>query len=160
MSNFLVPLYSYKYYGMNFFEFKRNIKYGLTYGFLLGLIVFLIRYYFVSIGMDCFKYSGITYDSLILYPIIAIVQEIVVKGYAQTFLVTTFKGMKYSKFIATLISALLFAKYHIIFGVIVTLLTFFFGIVTGYIYEKTHSVVGVSIMHIIVDWVLLLGVKL
>ena len=138
--------------GLNFNRLRLNLLFGFCFG-AAGLAVAMTgRYYLIQSGSEIFKLnlSGLSFAYFLLYPITATVQEVVVKGVFQNYFNTVLENNGKNKFLAVIFSSLIFAQFHLVFGIFIALCAFLFGIVTGMFYQKTRSVVGISIAHFLI----------
>ncbi len=144
--------YHPEHYGFNLKYLKWNLITGITIGAAGALAAILIRikilvyynpsfqFYTQNIGFDIMHF-------LFLYPLIVIVQEIVCKGFFQTYFFSMFSQHKMKKHIAVIISSFIFALSHLILGGQFFFITLLFSIILGYVYEKSRSLVGVVLLH-------------
>lgn len=139
--------YPFKYYGINFNKFKKNIKLGFKYGGIAFLMAFITRTILVFMGNEDQRFVWNVNIFILYYPISSMVQEIVAKGYLQTHFTMVFKERKYGKIISIFIASVFFAQFHFVYGVEALIVTFIYAVITGFIYEETKSFMGVSIIH-------------
>jgi membrane protease YdiL (CAAX protease family) len=144
--------FSPKKYGFNFNKLKYNLFSGSLIGIAGCLCAVLSRLYLVNNGYREFAFNVNPTNMLrclILYPVVAFSQETVTKGYFQTYFVAMLEGMPGKKTLSIGISSLVFSCFHILFGLPVALFTFIFSFCTGFIYEKSRSLTGVWLIHVL-----------
>jgi membrane protease YdiL (CAAX protease family) len=147
---FIFLPYHGKHYGINLYGLKFNILSGLLIG-ILGLIISLnLRIYMFNSGI---KEFGFYFDPFIFcvrfvfYLLFSISQELVTKGYFQSYFVAVFDNVKFKKVYSILLASLVFSQFHILYGLWLVAGTFLYSVITGFYYEKTRSILGVSIIH-------------
>jgi membrane protease YdiL (CAAX protease family) len=159
LSGFIYLPYHPKYYGFNLNKLSFSLKYGLLIGALCAGVALLVRYNLISGGSSQYTFQFYfipTMRMIIIYPFIALMQEAVIKGYIQSYIIALYEGGKNSRILANVISSLVFAQLHIAFGLDVVLGTFALSLVTGWMYEHTRSLLGSSIIHYLTGLGLLL----
>lgn len=141
--------YSFKCYGFTLNRLRFNVIIGLS----IGVPGFLIA---LGIAPFCTDFEGIRLDFfyvfgkilfLLYYLFSAIVQEAVVKGFLQSYFISILSKFKSKKLLSVFICSIVFAQFHIAFGIPVVIAIFTFSFITGLIYEKSRSLVGVVIIH-------------
>jgi hypothetical protein len=149
---YLILPYNLRMHGFasNRLTWRYNVKYGLLVGISIFCIVYFGKKYVMTgtvIPLDAVFNS--TVYGYISYALFSIAQEIMSKGILQTVCVSLWiDKTKYYKFISILIASLWFSQCHIVFGVEVYIVTMIYGLATGYFYEKTRNITGVSIIHV------------
>ena len=149
---YFVP-YHIRHYGLHKEKMGRNVLIGLCVGLALFVPACWYRSVMLHNGYDIYRISitaGSIVNLLLLYPLSAFIQELVVKGYLQTALVSIFGKKKSGKFAAIILSSLVFCQLHIHYNMYmphIILFAFLFSVVTGYIFEKTRSVIGITVIH-------------
>lgn len=145
----LLP-YHHKYYGFTLNKLKFNLLTAIPVG-LVGLTLsIIVRVYMYKTGG---KEFGFYFNPLVFtirffsYILICIIQEAITKGYFQSYFIAVFDGLKYNKALSISIASLVFAQFHILYGFHLVLITFVYSVLSGIYYEKSRSLVGVSIVH-------------
>ena len=147
----IVLPYHPSHYGINLNNLKFNLTVCLGLGILGLILTLLIRYFlFIKAGNSDFDFDFSFRFFYLIYPLTAIMQEIIIKGFFQSYFVAAFEGLRYKRLFAILLSSLVFAQLHLIFGFAFVALTFLYSILTGFLYEKTRSIVGISIIHFLI----------
>ena len=123
-----------------------------TYSLVIAICLYCLNYFFTYMhslvfnGIDNIILRGYEYVSLeqIVFSILAypLVEELLFRGSILNIL-----SKKVGNFKAVLLSSLLFAIAHI-FSISSVLLSFFSGIIFGYVYLKTHHVVYSYLVHL------------
>lgn len=139
-------------YGLRFDKLKYNVIIGLTYGTAGMAIALTFRYIMVLNGNETMGFHpGLQlFDAL--SPVCAVLQEWITKGYLQTCLISVLGYSKPKKYAAITVSSLVFAQFHMIMGFQIFILAFIFSFILGIIYEKTRSIIGISIIHFFVGF--------
>jgi len=143
---FILP-YHFSHYGLNNKNLKLNLILGLTIGSVLAAIVIFLRIYSANNGVASSAFTFKLKFTDIVYPLFVLSQEMVMKGYIQGYFIILFGEGRKNKFTAIFIASWIFAMLHSAFGIYVFMLVFLYAILTGYLFEKTRSVIGVSIIH-------------
>lgn len=147
---FILP-YHPEHYGFNFNKLKFNLIIGFGIGIPGFLCAVLGRYYMVQMGYHEFgficKSVPAAIIKCILYPFDSVSQEIVTKGYIQGLLISVFRGYRFNRILAIICAALLFAQFHLFLGIHSFIIIFLFAFLTGFLYEKSRSVVGIAMIH-------------
>jgi membrane protease YdiL (CAAX protease family) len=142
--------YHPKHYGLNLNRWRYNLAWGSLWGGLLCILSVVYRIIMVRQGDALsgfyFSYFSIFYRFTI-YVGVALCQELVARGYAQSILVSLFAGKPHGKWWAILIASLIFAQLHVMMGLGVFAITFVFGCLAGWFYERSRSILGVFIIH-------------
>lgn len=152
ISMFLFLLCKYNYFKINLF---RNISFQ---GMLLAIGCSVLFYFLLDKGLDplferIFPSSEASYQqtlqSLSSAPIISLVQVCILAPFIEEILIRGFLldglSVKYGKAIALFVSALLFALLH--FNMVQTLSAFICGIVLGWLYLHTDSILCCILAH-------------
>jgi len=135
------------HYGLNCNNLKRNIVTGISAGSAFLAVVILIRYNLFRSGYHHFGFClSLTLTSF-LYPVIVVIQETIIKGFFQSYFIVVMEKYRFSRFFAVFIASYIFAQFHILYSIPFFLMTFGFAFITGWIYERHRSIVGVSIIH-------------
>lgn len=150
----LLP-YHPKHYGLNLHNLKQNLYWGIGIGIMLSIISVGIRIGLVKLGYKQFAFYPHVDISLLLYPLFALSQELVIKGYFQSYFIALLKENIHGKYIAILIASLVFGQLHVFMGMPVAAVTFFYALISGIIYEKSRSILGLTIIHTMVGLVFL-----
>jgi len=139
-------------YGLNRNSMGRVLRESLLIG--SGLLVFSIgfRYFLISIGVEEMRFRFSITGDILFYPVFAFLQEIITKGYFQSYLVGALAHRRHNKVLAVLISSVLFALTHLIHGYSVFTGLFIFSVFTGWYYERSRNIWGVTIIHTILGW--------
>ncbi len=146
---FLMP-YHMKNYGLNLNRLKFNIVSGSIIS-IVGLgIVILIRIYLYSTGHMEYGFNIKFHINYVIYIYVAALQELITRGILQSYFIALFDDFINKKIYSILVSSLVFANFHVILGFQVFLLTFVLSVFLGFYYEKTRSIVGVSIVHAVI----------
>ncbi len=83
------------------------------------------------------------------YIISSIIQEFVARGCMQTLFQRFFEG-KYAPMISILLANLMFSMLHLYVSLEAALLVFVPGLFWGWLYQRHHSLPGVSVSHILI----------
>ena len=118
---------------------------------------FLVRYGNTEYGLVLDWWTAV--ECLFIYPFMVLVQEVLTKGMLQRNLVCALRKTSFGVPIAILFTSLVFAQYHLFYGYGVFTITFFFGLVSGWYFERSHSLVGVLILHYLLGCGFLFGVR-
>lgn len=148
---FILP-YHPKTYGLNFHRFFFNFKTGLVIGLISFIAIIIIRllvtrFGFKQLAFDTSIFLPSALHYIFVYPIIAFVQETVIKGFFQSYFFALFDSFKHKTFMAVFLSSFLFAIFHIFFGMLIAFFSFLYAISTGFLYEKSRSIISVLIIH-------------
>lgn len=115
---------------------------------------------FKSIGFSLKKYSVIDQLAVALaYPIFVPLQELIARGFMQGCLENFLIG-KNRVLLSIVLSNLMFSTLHLQFSLQLALVTLFLGFFWGWLYTRHHTLVGVTVSHIIVGLVGFLGIGL
>lgn len=136
------------------FSNKRFHDFGLTLGVarktitdtLIALVV-IISALFVMQHYHLIKVARVFDVGALIYLFHAFLQEFVAKGVTQTALYEFFGEKKV--ILPVLISSALFGIIHIHFGWQAVLITFGFGILLGFLFQRQRSIYGISLIHAI-----------
>ncbi|WP_304221512.1 CPBP family intramembrane glutamic endopeptidase [Gracilinema caldarium] len=156
---FVLP-YNHYYYGMNFRNLWENIKDGILFGIPFAIVALLYRYHLIKKGYEIYNFTGYFGFFSLIYPFVAVVQEISIKGILQSYFVKAFETIDQKKTSAIIVTSIVFSEFHAIYGYQAMIATFLYGIITGYIYEKHRSFVAVSIIHTLAGFALFGGSRL
>lgn len=151
---FLLP-YHPKHYGLNLYNLKQNLSWGIGIGIALSIISVGIRIWLVKMGYKQFEFYPHVDATLLIYPIFALSQELVIKGYFQSYFIALLKDNSHGQYIAILIASLVFGQLHVFMGMPVAAVTFLYALISGIIYEKSRSILGLTIIHTMVGLVFL-----
>ncbi len=151
---FFMP-YHPRHYGLNLNKPRETLGIGLGAGIPSVFIVILIRWYLYNEGMTDFGFNPGLKFSYVIYPVFVLAQEVVVKGYLQSYFVVLLGKYKFGKPVAILISAVIFAQFHLLLGIPIFLFTFGYGVFTGWLYERSRSVTGIALLHFFAGFTLL-----
>lgn len=150
LSGIILLPYHPTHYGLNLNKLAFNLRLGLGVG-AVGLVAAVgCRCWLVRAGYQEFAFVWMPGDFLrrfILYLIMAPMQELVVKGYFQSFFMAMFEHLPARRALSIVTASFVFAQFHLIYGLPVVLITFVFACVTGWIYEQSRSCVGVTLIH-------------
>lgn len=140
--------YHPKHYGVNLNNLKYNLFWGLLIGLNLLVISILIRFVLIEQGFTEFEFNPRqNLFSVSLYPLSALSQEIVIRGFLQSYFFALFRNTKLQYLLSIGFSSIIFSAFHVMFGYIICILAFIFSIFMGIFYEKTRSLIGVFIIH-------------
>ena len=138
------------HYGMNLNDLRFNLLWGTLLGILFAGFAVILRFYFVSKGRMEFAFNPIPEWEFFLYPFSVLAQEMIIRGYLQTYFISLFDYTIANKWIAILFSSIIFALLHLMYGFQVTIYCFLFSFVLSIFFDKTRSLVGVTIIHFLV----------
>lgn len=141
--------YPFKYYGLNFNNIEKSLKQIWIFGAISLTVVIISRVILVKNGFNEYAFNFKIDKTIIYYPISAIIQETICKGYLQSHFKSIFSDRAYGKIAAIILSALIFAQLHLVFGFSIYIITFIYAVITGFLYEETRSVFAVSVIHFI-----------
>lgn len=155
--------YHPRHYGFNLNRLQFNILSGLGVG-LLGLAAtVLLRVYLVRMGITAYTVTITPFsliDGLLYYPVIVLVQESMTKGFFQSYFVAVFESTSINRILAIGLGSLIFAQFHLFYGLPIFVFTFVFNCLTGWLYERSRSLVGVWIIHYLMGMGLFFGCSL
>lgn len=139
-------------YGFDFSDWRRDTLEAVGISTLLILFTIAARIELVKAGFSNFAYrpaNGVfdTVLSVVLYLAAAMIQEAVTRGYFQSYFVAIFEKGPANKILAIVLSSVVFAQFHLVYGFAVAGLSFFFSLFLGWLYERRRSILGVSIVH-------------
>lgn len=130
------------YFGLTTKDWKKSLAEGTLVSALLVAAFTLI--FPVGILVAALREVFTTYLGL-LYVLVAFAQEVISRGFLLTALVRFYEDTKgYS---SVLLSALVFAVSHVHLGFTVFALTFFMGVLLGFVYLRHRTLIGVTIIH-------------
>jgi len=143
----LVTGYFFLPYRMRIFGFNLNMwKFNLLWGSIIGLCIcvpsVLYRIHVLEV-----RFVFTPWD--LLYPIFSYSQEGVARGFFQSYLIAVIGQKKKNKLPSIILTALLFSSMHAVGGYSILILTFIFSLGAGLFYEKTRSILGVFVIHLI-----------
>jgi len=148
---FFVLPYHPKHYGFNLNRLKENLIFGIIIGIVLFCGAISFRIYMVSKGALEFKFDtdiARFLRDLLYYPINSLAQEALFRGSMQSFFIAVLEKAKTNKLLSIMIPSLIFAQFHILYGgILVFLGAFVLSMLLGLFYERTRSLVGVTIIH-------------
>jgi len=148
---FCLP-YHPKYYGLNLNKLKLNLLLGFGIGGTGALISILIRIHLIRTGNHEFEFnfSPASFLFCFSYLISCFLQETLSRGFFQSYFIAVFRNNKKNRVLAIFLTALIFAQFHYIYSFGLALASFIYCFLTGFIYEKTRSVVGITIIHFLI----------
>ena len=85
-----------------------------------------------------------------LYLSVAFAQEVITRGFLLTALVRFYED--YKGFTSILMASLIFAVSHVHLGFTVLMLTFFMGVLLGFVYLRHRTLIGVTIIHFVLGY--------
>ena len=150
-AHYFLP-YPLSCYGLNRNNMRQVLKesIGISVFFLLMSIGF--RHYLISVGFEEMQFRFNFKLDILFYPVFAFLQEIVTKGFVQSYLYSTLDKHKHKRLFAILGSSMIFGLTHLIHGYAVMGGIFAFSVFTGWYYEKDRNIWGVTIIHTILGW--------
>ena len=117
------------------------------------LLLILIKYGLNSLNVSFFPKDKPFFDferllkvGYIIYPITALLQEILTRCFMQNSLSNVFTG-KYKDFLAIIVSSLIFGALHVAHGLNLMIGAFVFLSCLGVYYSKTKNIWGVTLIH-------------
>jgi len=134
-------------FGLNLNRWKFNLIFGLILGFAGMGISITARYVMVLNGYMEFDFVPIFKLKKLLYPGVCLAQDFMVRGVFQSYFVSIFDGSKNNKLTAIFFSSLMFSQLHLTYGFAPMALTFIFSFLLGLFYERSRSLLGVTIIH-------------
>ncbi|MEM7181363.1 MAG: CPBP family intramembrane glutamic endopeptidase [Spirochaetota bacterium] len=139
--------YSPIHFGLNTNRWRWNLKWGLQIGIFTTVLSLLFRFYLVASGRVDYRFQFSPGWDFYTYPISVFSQELVIRGYLQSYFVGLFSTSQYKRTIAILFSSMIFGVLHLMYGFLVAFMAYVFSILLGFFYEKTRSILGVCIIH-------------
>ncbi len=148
---FYLP-YHPRYYGLNFNRLKYNLAIGFGIGGAGAVICTFLRIYLIRSGNHEFGYnfSISSFSLCFTYLISCFLQDTLSRGFFQSYFIAVFRKNRTNRFIAIVLTALIFAQFHFIYSFGMALGSFIYCLITGFIYEKSRSVVGIIIIHFLI----------
>lgn len=125
---------------------------------LIGLKWLLIQFVPDLHGAPLFKLSQVSLDRFdwltiaagaIAYPLFVPLQELLARGILQGCLENFLVGEKKTA-LAIILSNLIFSTLHLQISVELALITLFIGLIWGRLYARHHTIVGISLSHMLV----------
>jgi CRP-like cAMP-binding protein len=149
--------YSLNQFGLSLKNWKEDILWGLKFSmpFFLIMITLSSLYYYFRGGSTIFDHAvpHHIHPQMVFYVAHSYLQEIGFRGIVQNSLKMFFSDTK--GHFSVFISALLFGMVHIHLSLMAVVITFFSGILFGYIFLKRPSVLSVTVVHALLGWVAL-----
>lgn len=139
--------YHPKHYGFNTNKLRFNLLLGFVGGGIGLVLAVGSRLLLVNNGLTDFAFDFTPKFSYFIYPVLVVVQDTLTKGYLQSYFVAVFDNTPHKKVKAVILSSIIFGIYHIPFGFELAVITFVYSVITGFIYEKSRSLLGVCILH-------------
>jgi len=148
---FVLP-YHPRYYGLNLNRLKYNLAIGFGVGGIGAVIAVLIRIHLIRTGNHEFEFnfSAASFFFCFTYLVSCFLQDTLSRGFFQSYFIAVFRKNKTNRVIAIFLTALIFAQFHYIYSFGLALTSFIYCFTTGFIYEKTRSVVGITIIHFLI----------
>ena len=147
---FILP-YHPRHYGFNLNNLRDSIVWGLGLGLVFFATAIGFRLFMVNSGADEFRFDLDMHRflrDLFYYTINALAQEALFRGSMQSYFVAVFEKARWCKPLAIFIPSVIFAQFHILYGGIwIFAGAFVFSILLGFIYERSRSLVAVTIIH-------------
>lgn len=145
---FYLP-YHPRYYGLNLNRLKFNLITGFGVGGICAAIGTAVRIYMIRNGHHEFDYnfSSGSFILCLTYIISCFLQDTLSRGFFQSYFIAIFPKTRISRITAIFLTALIFAQFHYIYSFGLALASFIYCFITGFIYEKSRSVVGIIIIH-------------
>lgn len=142
-------------FGVTLNNWRQALKESLiisTIFFTIGLIILLIIANNNGKTLGDFIKSDMLEQPLTLgsYAIHSFIQEFIARGIILGALLSMFRD--YPKWLALLISALLFGFLHTHLGISAIIMTFFIGLFFSWMYLRHQNLIGVTVAHIILGW--------
>jgi len=145
---FYLP-YHPRYYGLNLNNLKYNLAIGFGIGGLGAAAAIIIRIYLVKTGHHEFEFnfSAVSIFFCFTYMISCFLQDTLSRGFFQSYFIAVFRKNRQNRILSIFLTALIFAQFHYIYSFGLALTAFIYCFLTGFIYEKTRSVLGITIIH-------------
>ena len=145
---FYLP-YHPRHYGLNMNRLKYNLTIGLLIGGTGAFISIMIRIYLIKSGHKEFSFNLSTRSFILCsaYMVSCFLQDTLSRGFFQSYFVAVFRKNRWNRPISILLTSLIFAQFHYVYGFNLVIGSFIYCFITGFIYEKTRSVVGITIIH-------------
>ncbi|MGB1258402.1 MAG: type II CAAX prenyl endopeptidase Rce1 family protein [Thiolinea sp.] len=131
-----------------------NWRQSLYEGTLLSIAIFVTGFVIVAMMQpegksiwDLIQPSRLAGEFILSYVPHTLVQELVSRGVILGAMGHMFRD--YSKWLPIALSALIFGFLHAHIGFIAVVLTFFFGLVLGWMYLRHGNLIGVTLAHIV-----------
>lgn len=146
---FLIVFYHYKIqdFGVNLKNLWAVVLEGVLFGVILSilLIVGIITYHHLLHQPQ--RFYKIPILETLLYIPHSYLQEFIIRGVVQTLLERFLNDKRGIK--SVLISALLFSNIHFFIGLLLTIITFWYSLLIGFIYRRHRNLIGITIIHAI-----------
>lgn len=148
---FVLLPYHPKHYGLNFHRFRYNLVWGLAFGGFGFFAALGVRYLLLAWGNENINPSvEMQLPNLVRYIFVTLAEEIMIKGLFQSYFIALFDWFPYKKYLAVGLASLIFAQFHIFLGIPAFLVMFGYSFLSGLWYERSRSIVGVTLLHFIV----------
>ncbi len=153
--------YSYADYGLSFYGCKYAIKDAILWSLVVIAIMTFVKWFLIHFVHGFHQLSLISFwqasdgkmsttiFAIVLYCILAPLQELMARGVLQGVLQRTLFG-PHSLFWAIVISNMIFTCGHLHMGIMFGILTFLPGLFWGWMYSRHKTIVGVSVSHILI----------
>jgi len=143
-----------KVFGLNLTGWKHSMVESIVITSILAGLIILLKYYitihypsvFRGTKFIDFNYFDYTY---ITYLFVAPLQEFITRGTVQGSLGRLF-NIKHSGFWAIITTNLLFSAFHMYMSVNLSIASFVFGLIWGWMYERHKTIAGVGFSHFMV----------
>ncbi len=148
----IVLPYPPRSYGFDFSEWRADLAESLVISALLVALAIVVRIQLVRAGFTLFAYRPPegwleTVISVPVYLFAALIQEAVTRGYFQSYFVAIFEKGPANKVLAITLSSVVFAQFHLMYGLPVFALSFLLSLFLGWLYERRRSILGVTVIH-------------
>ncbi len=146
----VVP-YHPRNYGFNLNKLKENLIIGFGLGLVFVGIGISFRLYLSGDGAINFNFNGNMsrfFIDLLYYPLCSFSQEALFRGVFQSYFIAILGKSKRYRLISIIIPSIIFGQFHILYGGIPVFFgAFALSIMLGFIYERSRSLVAVTIIH-------------
>lgn len=141
-------------YGWTLYNWRQSLKESILISaslFFTGLFVLMILAANDNKTVaDFINFDWLDLSQFTSYSVHSILQELVFRGIVLGALVHMFRD--YPQWLALLISSLLFGFMHMHFGLTPVVLTFIIGFLFGWLYLRHKTIIGVSVVHIVLGY--------
>lgn len=156
-----------QFFGVSLHNWKQSVREGVLFTLPVLLAICILKFIFIYFvpaykDVDLFQFEGerVFFHNfknfytwtLTLFPycfVIVPAQEFITRGCLQSYLEFLLIG-KRKKELAILIPNLLYAVFHLLLSIYFAVASLFGGIFIGWLYSRTHNLLGVWISHLLI----------
>lgn len=143
-----------RYYGLDRRRILPDLKISWFWAAIALLLALAGRVVLIRAGVEPVQFDWSPravqlsiLNNLVIYPLTAFLQELVVRGFFQNFFVSLFGGSRTGRGLAIAAASLVFAQFHLAYGFSVFFLAFAMSLGLGALFERTRSVFGPALVH-------------